>query len=62
MMVLIAIACAVLGVTLLAVGVAWLLGAFPGRGAAALPASAVEARERAADTAADFRDWLRFGR
>jgi hypothetical protein len=61
-MVLVAILCAVVGVTLLAVGVAWLLGAVPGRGAGPLPASAVEARERAADTAADFWDWLRLGR
>ena len=62
-MVLVAILCAVVGVTLLAVGVAWLLGAVPGRGSgAALPASAVEARERASDTAADFWDWLRLGR
>ena len=61
-MVLVAILCAVVGVTLLALGVAWLLGAFPGRGDEALPASAVEARERAADTAADFWDWLRLGR
>ena len=61
-MVLVAILCAVIGLTLLALAAAWLLGALPGRGDAALPASAVEARERAADTAADFWDWLRLGR
>jgi hypothetical protein len=53
-----AIICAVAGVLLLAVGVAWLAGALPtdSEGAAA------DWRERTADTAADFRDWLRLGR
>lgn len=55
-MVTAAIICAVAGVLLLAVGVAWLSGAI-GDGEAAS-----EWRERTADTAADFRDWLRFGR
>ena len=55
-MVTAAIVCAVVGVALLAVGVAWLSGAI-GEGEAAR-----DWRERTADTAADFRDWLRLGR
>jgi hypothetical protein len=60
-MVLIAVACAALGLILFALAAAWLLGAF-GRDSERLPPSAVEARQRAADTAADFWDWLRLGR
>ena len=55
-MVTAAIVCAVLGLALVGVGVAWLTGAFgsePGGD---------DWRERTADTAADFRDWLRTGR
>ena len=48
-MVTAAIICAVLGLALLAAGLAWL-------------SSAGDWRERTADTAADFRDWLRLGR
>jgi hypothetical protein len=54
-MVIAAIVCAVLGLVLLGVAVAWLLGAFGS-------APAGDWRERSADTAADFRDWLRTGR
>ena len=55
-MVTAAIVCAVVGMVLLAVGLAWLTGAIgDGRAAA-------DFRERTADTAADFRDWLRLGR
>jgi hypothetical protein len=55
-MVTAAIVCAVLGLVLLGVGVAWLTGAIG-------PADdADDWRERTADTAADFRDWLRTGR
>ena len=56
-MVTAAIICAVLGLVLLALGVAWLSGAIGGDAAAS-----TEWRERTADTAADFRDWLRTGR
>ena len=55
-MVTAAIVCAVLGLVLLGVGVAWLAGAFG-------PASGGDDwRERLGDTAADFGDWLRTGR
>ncbi len=54
-MVTAAIACAVVGLVLLGVAIAWLLGAFGS------PPSG-DWRERTADTAADFRDWLRTGR
>ncbi len=55
-MVTAAIVCAALGLVLVGVGIAWLSGAF---------GSSVGDngwRESAADTAADFRDWLRTGR
>ncbi len=61
-MLLVAIICLAVGLALVALAAAWLLGAFAYRGSGGLPASAVEARERAADTAADFWDWLRLGR
>ena len=48
-MVTAAIVCAVLGIVLLVAGTVWLL-------------HADDWRERSADTAADFRDWLRTGR
>jgi hypothetical protein len=48
-MVTAAIVCAVLGLLLVGAGVVWLL-------------RADDWRERTADTAADFRDWLRTGR
>ena len=56
-MVTAAIICAAAGLLLLAVGGVWLARA-PG------PAEegAGDWRERVADTAADFRDWLRLGR
>ena len=57
-MVTAAIVCAALGLVLLGVGVAWLTGAIGGSDEAA----ATDWRERTADTAADFRDWLRTGR
>ena len=60
-MLIVAIICAALGVILLALGVAWLLGWTPARDGAP-PPSAVEARERAGDLAAEFWDWLRLGR
>ena len=60
-MVLVAIICAAVGVTLLALGLAWLLGLVPARDGAP-PPSALEARERASDLAAEFWDWLRLGR
>jgi hypothetical protein len=57
-MVTAAIICAVAGLVLLVAGLAWLTGAIgPGDGG---PAG--DWRERTADTAADFRDWLRLGR
>ena len=56
-MVTAAIVCAVLGLVLLGVGIAWLTGAIGGDEGAA-----TDWRERTADTAADFRDWLRTGR
>jgi hypothetical protein len=56
-MVTAAIICAAVGLVLLAVGVAWLTGAIGGGDAAS-----TDWRERTADTAADFRDWLRTGR
>ena len=53
-----AIICAAVGLLLLALGAAWLAGWIgPGD-----EGPAGEWRERAADTAADFRDWLRLGR
>ena len=52
-MVTAAIVCAILGLVLLAAGVAWLTSD---------DSSATDWRERTADTAADFRDWLRTGR
>ena len=54
-MVTAAIICAAAGVLLLAAGLAWLL-----RDGDEGPAGGW--RERTADTAADFRDWLRLGR
>jgi hypothetical protein len=55
-MVTAAIVCAVLGLVLVGVGIAWLTGAIgPGNAGG-------DWRERTADTAADFRDWLRTGR
>lgn len=57
-MVTAAIVCAVAGILLLLLGLAWLTGAIGGGGEGA-PG---DWRERTADTAADFRDWLRFGR
>ena len=53
-MVTAAIVCAVIGLVLLAAGVAWLTHGDD--------AGAADWRERTADTAADFRDWLRTGR
>jgi hypothetical protein len=53
-----AIICAAVGLVLLGLGVAWLSGAIGGSGEGA----ATDWRERTADTAADFRDWLRTGR
>lgn len=55
-MVTAAIVCAVLGLVLLGIGLAWLTGAIGSEEAA------TDWRERTADTAADFRDWLRTGR
>lgn len=55
-MVTAAIVCAVLGLVLVALGVAWLTGALGSS------ADTGDWRARAADTAADFRDWLRTGR
>ena len=49
-MVTAAIICAVAGAAVLAIALVWLGNEDGGW------------RERAADTAADFRDWLRFGR
>jgi hypothetical protein len=57
-MVTAAIICAAVGLVLLAVGVAWLSGAIGGSD----EATTTDWRERTADTAADFRDWLRTGR
>jgi hypothetical protein len=57
-MVTAAIICAVAGLVLLLAGLAWLNG-WIGGGTDGPPS---EWRERTADTAADFRDWLRFGR
>jgi len=52
---------AVVAIALIAL-VTWLLGYSPfGRGGA-LRASATEAADRTADTAAEFWDWLRLGR
>ena len=54
-MVTAAIICAAAGVVLLVAGGAWLAsGSAEGADS--------DWRERAADTAADFRDWLRLGR
>jgi hypothetical protein len=57
-MVTAAIICAVVGLGLLLLGAAWLTGVLP----AADDGAAADWRERTADTAADFRDWLRLGR
>jgi biotin transporter BioY len=54
-MVTAAIICAAGGVVLLAIGAAWLANASG-------PAEGGDWRERASDTAADLRDWLRLGR
>jgi hypothetical protein len=57
-MVTAAIICAVAGLVLLVAGLAWLTGAIgPGD-----DGPGGDWRERTADTAADFRDWLRLGR
>lgn len=57
-MVTAAIVCAALGIVLLLVGLAWLTGVLaPGE-----DPPAGDWRERTAETAADFRDWLRLGR
>ena len=57
-MVTAAIICAAAGVVLLVLGLAWLTGLIgPGD-----EGPAGDWRERTADTAADFRDWLRLGR
>ena len=50
-MVTAAIICAVAGAALLVIALAWLGGS-----------DETGWRERTADTAADFRDWLRYGR
>jgi hypothetical protein len=55
-MVTAAIVCAAAGLALLLVGGVWLASD------ARSDASAGGWRERASDTAADFRDWLRLGR
>ena len=53
---------AVMGAIALISFATWLLGYSPlGRGGA-LRASATEAADRTADTAAEFWDWLRLGR
>jgi hypothetical protein len=57
-MVTTAIICAAAGVLLLSLGLAWLTGAIGG----GEDGPAGDWRERTADTAADFRDWLRLGR
>ncbi|MEA2474653.1 MAG: hypothetical protein QOE06_2568 [Thermoleophilaceae bacterium] len=57
-MVTVAIICAVAGVVLLVLAVAWLSGAIGPGG----DGPAGDWRERTADTAAEFRDWLRLGR
>ena len=54
-MVTAAIACAAAGLVLLVAGLAWLVRTDEEEAAGGW-------RERTADTAADFRDWLRFGR
>ncbi len=56
-----AIALAVVGLLLVGLALAWLFGWLPARDGAE-SASAREARERTADTAAEFWDWLRLGR
>jgi hypothetical protein len=61
-MVLAAIICAAVGVTLLAFAVAWLVGWIPAAEGSPAYASAREARERATDLAAEFWDWLKLGR
>ena len=56
-----AIALAVVGLILLSLALAWLFGWLPARDGSDSP-TAREARERTADTAAEFWDWLRLGR
>ena len=56
------IAIAVAALLVLVVFGGWLLGFEPLGRLQPLRASAAEAGERAADTAADFWDWLRYGR
>ena len=56
-MVTAAIICAAAGLALLVVGGVWLAS-----DAGAGDGSSGDWRERAAETAADFRDWLRLGR
>jgi hypothetical protein len=57
-MVTAAIICAAAGLVLLVAGLAWLTGVIGPAGERA----ADDWRERTADTAAEFRDWLRLGR
>jgi hypothetical protein len=57
-MVTAAIICAAAGLLLVVLALAWLTGAL-GSDAGV---SAGDWRERTADTAAEFRDWLRLGR
>ena len=57
-MVTAAILCAAVGILLLILGLAWLTGAI----GADDDGPSGDWRERTADTAADFRDWLRLGR
>jgi hypothetical protein len=54
-MVTAAIICAAAGLVLLVAGLAWLTRAGG-------PDASGDWRERTADTAAEFRDWLRLGR
>jgi len=56
------IAIAAAAILVLVIFGGWLLGFAPFGRLQPLRASAVEASERASDTAAEFWDWLRYGR
>ena len=53
---------AVVALAVLVAAVLWYLGPSPDSAPGRMRAGAVEAGERTADFAAEFRDWLRIGR